>query len=259
MRNLLQPERYARSIFAICLIIAISFSSCQPDEEVAPVKEESGTEEQLNFLINSGFDRDEIQLKNGVFIIDEDILISQEEVDNYIARDKGSSQGKTEHYRGTYLVSDAYVTNIKFYISSSVPSAWATAVRGAITQWNNVNGTKLFMSEVSSSSAANTVINTAYSNQNWVAQAYLPSSNRRPGHTMTINTKYNYLNSGYKLFTIVHEMGHIFGLYHTDQRQGIFIQGTPTTDANSVMNSYVLPWNGFTTGDIRAVQIIYPQ
>src|SRR5690606_23382986 len=112
---------------------------------------------------------------------------------------------------------------------------------------------------VSSSSAANTVINTAYSNQNWVAQAYLPSSNRRPGHTMTINTKYNYLNSGYKLFTIVHEMGHIFGLYHTEQRQGIFIHGTPTTDANSVMNSYVLPWNGFTTGDIRAVQIIYPQ
>ena len=259
MRNLLPSERYVRFISNLCLILAIVFSSCQQDDEIAPTRNEVPTEEQINFLINSGFERDEIRLEDGIFIIDEDILISQDDVNGYIAREKGSSQGRSEHYRGTYLVSDAYVTNIKFYISSSVPSSWVTAIRGAINQWNAVNGTKLYMSEVSSSSPANTVINTAYSSQNWVAQAYLPSYTRRPGHTMTINTRFNYLNSGYKLFTIVHEMGHIFGLYHTDQRQGIFIQGTPTTDANSVMNSYVLPWNGFTSGDVRAVQIIYPQ
>lgn len=259
MRKFLPTGRYVRSISSLCLIVVFLFSSCQQDEEVAPVREETPTDEQINFLVNSGFERDEIRLENGIFIIDEDILISQEDVDGYIARDKSPSQGRSEHYRGSYLVSDAYVTNIKFYISSSVPSSWVTAIRGAINQWNAVNGTKLYMSEVSSSSAANTVINTSYSSQNWVARAYLPSYTRRPGHTMTINTRYNYLNSGYKLFTIVHEMGHIFGLYHTDQTQGIFIQGTPSTDANSVMNSYILPWNGFTSGDVRAVQIIYPQ
>lgn len=259
MRKLLLTGRYVRSFSILCLIAAIMFSSCQQDDEVTPRRDEAPTDEQINFLVNSGFERDEIRLENGIFIIGEDILISQDDVDGYIAREKGSPQGRSEHYRGTYLVSDAYVTNIKFYISSSVPSSWASAVRGAINQWNAVNGTKLYMSEVSSSSSANTVINTSYSSQNWVARAYLPSYTRRPGHTMTINTRYNSLSNSYKLFTIVHEMGHIFGLYHTNQTQGIFIQGTPSSDPNSVMNSYVLPWNGFTSGDVRAVQIIYPQ
>lgn len=241
----------------LCIaVLGICLSCAQDDESLSP--ESTGNyEEQIKFLENSGFSKDEIVLENGTFIIDDDLLISAQEVDAYIARQK--SEPETEHYRGTYLVSDTYVTNIKFFISSSVSSAWATAIRGAIDQWNAVNGTKLFLSEVSSSSAANTVINTAYSAENWVARAYLPSSNRRPGFQMTINTKYNSLDSGRKLFTMVHEMGHIFGFYHTNQTQGIFIQGTPRTDANSVMNSFVLPWNGFTNGDITAVQIIYPQ
>lgn len=257
-----QPKpRRTRSIAVafILTIFALMLSSCEQDKEPAPVQHKQGTSEQLSFLVNSGFDAEEIRLEDGIFIIDDDILISQTDVDGYIAREKESGQGRTEHYRGPYLVSDNHVTNIRFYISSSVPSSWATAIRGAINQWNAVNGTKLYMSESTSSSSAHTVINTSYSSQNWVARAYLPSYNRRPGHTMTINTRYNGLSSGYKLFTIVHEMGHVFGLYHSDQKQGTFIQGTPTTDPNSVMNSYVLPWNGFTQGDIRAVQILYPQ
>jgi hypothetical protein len=259
MRKPTLVGRYVRSVAVLSMAVAVAMSSCQPDEEVAPAPEVSPTEKQIEFLVNSGFEKDEIVLENGTFIIDNDILITQDEVNAYLALEPTNPQGRNQHYRGPYLVSDTYVTNIKFYISSSVPSSWATAVRGAISQWNAVNGTKLFMSEVSSSSSANTVINTGYSTQNWVARAYLPSSTRRPGHTMTINTRYNNLNSGYKLFTIVHEMGHIFGLYHTDQTQGTFIQGTPTTDPNSVMNSYILPWNGFTSGDVSAVQILYPQ
>jgi hypothetical protein len=256
MSKSLFETRYMRA-WACAALLALTVS-CTPDEETAVSPKKQASEEHLQFLENSGFDRKDIVLQDGIFIIDEDILISKEEVEGYIFQQRSLSQGREQHYRGTYLVSDSYVTNIKFYIDPTVPAAWATAVRGAITQWNNVNGTKLFMSEVSSSGQANTIINTGYSNQNWVARAYLPSYNRRPGHTMTINTKYNSLSSGYKLFTIVHEMGHIFGLYHTDQTQGVFISGTPTTDANSVMNSYVLPWNGFTAGDVSAVQIIYP-
>lgn len=256
MIKLLPTVRYVRPTALLCFAICFILLSCTPDEENVAPKDVAG--DLIQFLENSGFDKKDIVLKDGIFIIENDILISKEEVEAYVALERSTPDGRDQHYRGTYLVSDTYVTNIKFYIDPSVPSSWATAVRGAIGQWNSVNGTKLFMSEVSSSSSANTVINTSYSSQNWVARAYLPSSGRRPGHMMTINTKYNSLSSAYKLFTIVHEMGHIFGLYHTNQTQGIFINGTPTTDANSVMNSFVLPWNGFTAGDVRAVQIIYP-
>jgi hypothetical protein len=57
---------------------------------------------------------------------------------------------------------------------------------------------------------------------------------------------------------MAHEMGHNFGLLHTNQTDGTIIPGTPATDANSVMNSYVLPWNGFTYYDQVAVQVLYP-
>ncbi|GAA0189551.1 hypothetical protein GCM10009122_49990 [Fulvivirga kasyanovii] len=245
---------------AIVAALSLYFVSCtQEDEVVAPAVEEP-SDELVDFLVSSGFSKDEIKLEEDVFVIDDDILIAKDEVQKYVDGNRSDlSDARTEHYRGYYLVSNSYVTNIKFYIDSSVPSSWVTAIQGAVSQWNAVNGTKLYMSIVSSSSNANTVIGTGYSSENWVARAYLPSYNGRPGHTMTINTKYNYLNSGYKLFTIVHEMGHIFGLYHTDQTQGYFINGTPSVDSNSVMNSYILPWNGFTSGDVSAVQILYPQ
>jgi hypothetical protein len=248
-----------------CLLACSLFAtlSCKKDQEaVAPQAEKApaSTETLVQYLESTGFNRDNIVLKDGQFIIEDDILIAREEVEKYAAKGSPSSpSGRVEHYKGYYVVSNTYVTNIKFYIEPTVPSDWKTAIRGAISQWNAINGTKLYLSETTSSSTANTRINTGYDTGNWVARAYLPSSDGRPGYLMTINTKYNYLSSGYKLFTIVHEMGHNFGLYHTDQRQGVFIQGTPTSDANSVMNSYVLPWNGFTSGDVKAVQVIYPQ
>jgi hypothetical protein len=258
MTKLLSAVRYVRSTVLLCLIIGVLFFSCSSEDESSITPKEEIADELVQFLENSGFDKKNIVLKDGIFTIEEDILISKQEVEAYIALNRTHPNGREQHYRGTYLVSDTYVTNIKFYISPSVSSSWATAIRGAVSQWNAVNGTKLFMSEVTTSGAANTIINTGYSTENWVARAYLPSSSRRPGHTMTINTRYNSLSSAYKLFTIVHEMGHIFGLYHTNQTQGIFINGTPATDPNSVMNSFILPWNGFTDGDVTAVQIIYP-
>lgn len=257
MRRSVSRVFHANTV-ALFGILFLTLSCSREDEVVSERLSKEQYEDHVQFLVRSGFDRDHIVYEKGTFIIEDDILISKEDVEGYMALDRSPDQGRTEHYRGTYLVSDSYVTNIKFFISTSVTSSWAAAIRQGIEQWNNVNGTKLFLSEVSSSSQANTVINTGYSSSNWVARAYLPSWRGRPGHTLTINTRYNSLDSGRKLFTMVHEMGHIFGFYHTDQTQGVFIQGTPVSDPNSVMNSFVLPWNGFTAGDVTAVQIIYP-
>jgi hypothetical protein len=193
------------------------------------------------------------------FVLDGDVLITAADAQERMAASTGrTAQG--EQWRWNYLVSNTYVTNIDYFINADVPADWKTATRASIANWNAVNGTKLFLREVTSSSAADVVVNLGYSaDENWIARAYLPYSNGRPGNTVTINTKYNYLSASYKEFTMTHEMGHIHGLTHTNQTQGVFITGTPTTDAKSVMNATVLPWEGFTTGDITAVQTIYPQ
>lgn len=241
------------------------FFSCEKDSPNPVVPDEEAVlqsdDELVNFLESTGFDGRNIVVEDGIFIIDGDILIAKEEVELYAAAQKKApaANEKTDHWRSYYLVSNNYISNITVYIESSVPSSWKTATRNAMNQWNAINGTRLHFSETSNRNAALIRVNTGYSNQNWVAQAYLPFYNGRPGNLMTINTRYNSLDSGRKLFTMVHEMGHTFGFYHTDQSQGIFIPGTPSVDANSVMNSYVLPWNGFTSGDVDAVQIMYPQ
>ncbi|UII26414.1 M57 family metalloprotease [Fulvivirga maritima] len=254
-----QKMQSSMTVLSICMAFVLFFSSCQEETEKVSPKAEEPTDELVSFLVKSGFNEKDIELENDTYVIGGDILIDKSEVEKYVANGTAlETDPSTEHYRGYYLVSSSNVSNMRFYISSSVPSSWVTAIYEAVDAWNSVNGTSLYMSITSSSSNAHTTITTGYSSQNWVARAYLPTSNGRPGYNMEINTRYNSLSSGYKKFTIVHEMGHIFGLYHTDQTQGYFINGTPSSDPNSVMNSYVLPWNGFTNGDEDAVQILYP-
>lgn len=247
-------------MLGILLFMGVLISCSEEDEPMVAPQQEQARGELVEFLRNTGFEESNIVFEDGHFIIDGDILISKEELEKYAAgKSPVLSEGKMDHWRSYYLVSDNYVNNITVYIESSVPSAWKTATRDAMSQWNAISGTKVQFSEVSNRNAALIRVNTGYSTQNWVARAYLPYYNGRPGNLMTINTRYSSINSGLKLFTMVHEMGHTFGFYHTDQNQGIFIPGTPSVDNNSVMNSYILPWNGFTSGDIDAVQIMYPQ
>lgn len=248
-----------------CLCGAALMFACESKnkEEIAPATASAAVPvaELTTFLSTStGVEAGSIVYDEAkkTFVLDGDVLITAADAQERMAASKGrTTQG--EQWRWNYLVSNTYVTNIDYFIQADVPADWKTATRASITNWNAVNGTKLFLREVTSSSAADVVVNLGYADENWIARAYLPYSNGRPGNTVTINTKYNGLSASLKEFTMTHEMGHIHGLTHTNQTQGVFISGTPTTDSKSVMNATVLPWEGFTAGDIKAVQTIYPE
>jgi hypothetical protein len=243
----------------VLLILLFGVFSCEKDEVVTSKDQSRNLEKRLQFLVDSGFDRESIlyDAKHDEFTIESDMILSRRQVEEYMNR--GSFEGRTEQRRGTYVVSSSLVTNIKYYVDGTVPADWRTAITQAINEWNAVNGTALFVSQVSTSSGANVRVNAIYEGgASWIARATLPSSNGAPGSIMTINTYHNGLDAGRKLFAMAHEMGHNFGLLHTNQTDGAIIPGTPTTDANSVMNSFVLPWNGFTYYDQIAVQVLYP-
>ena len=245
--------------FACGVALLLSCES-KAKEEVAPATTANPEVVQLtSFLATStGIKADHItyDAAQRTFVLDGDVLVTEADARQRLEASKGP---QTEQWRWNYLVSDTHVTNIDYYFEADVPEDWKAATRAGINNWNDVNGTTLFLTETSTRSAADVVVNLGYSIENWIARAYLPYSNGRPGNTVTINTKYNYLSPNYKEFTMTHEMGHIHGLTHTNQTRGVFIPGTPSSDPNSVMNATVLPWQGFTDGDITAVQTIYPE
>jgi len=244
---------YVRQI--IFLALSVFLFACSKDKVATEAKPQNN-DKFISYFEKLGFEKSKIVLKGDNFILDEDIIISKADAEKRIADDANPS---AEHYRGTYLISNTYNSNVRLYIDPAVPTAWRTAIQGAVNNWNAINGTRLGMSIVTSQANSDTRIFMGFESANWIARAYLPSSNRRPGVSVEINSNYNSLAASQKLFAITHELGHTIGFYHTNQNQGIFITGTPSVDANSVMNSFVLPWNGFTAGDILATQIIYPQ
>jgi len=252
----------------IFLSLFVVLSCDQREERIAPetTTQNDALSKHFKFLEEStGFERKDIvyEAKGDRFIIDNDIVISKKAVEDYLIKGTptvSDPNKRTEQRRYTYIVGNSYITNVKYYIGGSVPSSWRTAISQAIAQWNAVTGTKVFMSEVSSSSNANVIVDAQYDNvNNWVARAALPYSNGAPGGGLTVNTYHNGMEAGQKLFAMAHEMGHNIGLLHTNLTDGAIIPGTPQTDANSVMNSFVLPWNGFTYYDQVAVRVLYPE
>lgn len=238
---------------AVLLLIASCSKKSVKTEE--PTNQEN-REEIISYLASQGFDQQQIVFENDRVIVEKDVILSLPELQQRIASWKTAA---TEQRRNTYIVSNTYNSNIAIYIDPAVPANWRTAIQGAVANWNAVPSSRLGMTIISSPTGVYCRVFMGFESANWIARAYLPTSNGRPGVSVEINSNYNSLAASQKLFAITHEFGHTIGFHHTNQTSGTHIAGTPTTDANSVMNSFVLPWNGFTSGDVLATQILYPQ
>lgn len=245
------------------LLLSSIISSCKKEMPAAQQpKAEDENASSIAYFIKKGYKAEDIVVKDGKFIIQTDIVISREDVEARIKNEGASGSPQTEHWRSNYIIADPYHKNVRLYIEPTVTAQWKTAVQGAIANWNNMPGQgttiELGMSITTSTTAYDTRVFMGYENANWIARAYLPASSGKPGVSIEINSKYNTMSASQKLFAITHELGHTIGFMHTNQTSGVFIPGTPSVDANSVMNSFVLPWAGFTAGDALATSVLYP-
>lgn len=198
-----------------------------------------------------------------------------------------------------YVVTPARVATITYYVDSTVPAIWVATLDGAIANWNSANSlvfmkrvggpavttttttitgtnngtgkgkkntTPITTTTTTTPSTATTVpaydvlVTTMYdAATNVIAKAYYPDYYGNAGNRVTINTYYGTLSASERLFALTHELGHTLGFTHTNGTYGTLVNGTPETDPNSVMNSFVLPWNNFTPYDLLAVRTVYPK
>ncbi|GGF27667.1 M57 family metalloprotease [Echinicola rosea] len=213
------------------------------------------------------------------YLIDGDIFISEESL---IERFENANSNSKRGNENQQAIANSYnqvsytigsTKTITYYIGSSVPSVWETAISDAISEWNNVKN--LAFNFVESSSPSADLSFTTYNEvTSTIAFADFPSSGE-PGDQISINTYYNSntrLSTSRKKFTIAHEMGHALGFRHTNWQQrnepvndpskdiygANLVAGTWNEDAVSVMNGTVSDWNGFSFLDILAFRTVYP-
>jgi hypothetical protein len=251
------------------LCIAITLAACEKPEHATNNFDSSNHSTDQNdeisklksFLANAFHTKeDKVTYADEMFTIDGDMCTSLE--DTRMRYKKSATR-----QRAAYLVSRAYASNIKIYVST--PASWAIPIDVAIAAWNKTDCLIKF-SVTPNLSEANVVIKTTLVSDfpfGVAALTSLPVDDGKPGKLIRLNPGYNtgiVLGTAGKTEVIAHELGHVVGLEHTDETNGVFIDGTAVSDPASTMNSRghsYYPWEiwpGFTKYDIIAFGILYP-
>ena len=255
-------------VFMIMLCLSQLFIQCSSDDNKT-FEEKTFTEQEINeitiltnFLSTDiGIDVNHIayDLDLGGFIIDGDVLMPLEEARDRYAYSNSKITTKTNQRRSEYKMTPEISESIKLFITPEVPSDWKIAINQAINNWNTINSS-IHITIVDALSLSNIKID-AWNGGSAKAIAYasMPYYSGNPGNSLSINTYYNYLKASTKVNVMIHELGHTFGLNHTNTTDGTLIPCTPISDMNSEMHSIAEEWiNGFTYYDNVAISTLYP-
>lgn len=253
-------------ILSLLVIVSMLFGSCQNENDVQPVETQPLSNDIAvlkSFLSETtGTPLSNITFTDDTFTIDGDVVMPLKNAREHYAKfqTEKSTTGRTEQRQYMYLLTPAVAAGITIYIGADVPSVWVTSINQAISNWNNGADSKIHAAVTTTAAGASIAISmNAGLPSNVIAQASFPDAAGNAGPTVHINPAFNStLTVSQKQFAITHEFGHCFGFMHTNQTNGALIADTPVTDANSVMNSVVLNWNGFTFYDFIAFGKLYP-
>ncbi|MBJ6118343.1 protease [Pontibacter sp. BT310] len=232
------------------LVATLLFSSCEQKEETAVAANEA-SEMALSRISQLGFSKDNVQKVEGGYLVEGDILLTDKDL-NQTTLVQALRVGETEQYRTSNLVSVSTSRTIYVAVSTSLPTAYVSAVDEAIRRYNAEN-LRLKFQRVSS--GYNILITKAPAGSSYLASAGFPSSGN-PYNRVQVNSDYLGSNPGtnYLATILAHEIGHCIGFRHTDYMNrayscggsyynegastvgAIHIPGTPTgADPNSWM------------------------
>lgn len=242
------------------------FIQCTVDDKSTQASISTENKDEIiqlsNFLsqtLNTNLVNVTFNSKTKNFIIDGDIHVSLKNAKEHYEKSNFKLTNKTAQRNFNFLMSAINSSSIQLYMGPDVPSNWQIAINQSIINWNNINS-NISITLISSPTPTSINVGIYYDpTTSTIAYADIPNANGNCGKYIQINTNFNYLTAAQKVFTITHEMGHNFGLAHTNVEQFNLIPCTPVSDpAGSIMNSIVGTWNYFSPYDNIAVSTLYP-
>jgi len=257
----------ACGVAAICLLLL--FTSCQKSVD-AVVQDEISITELTSFIsTTTGYLPEKIIYSSSkkTFTIDKDVYMTLEEAKAHLLASKNLKTTSNSGNRITqriyvYKVASTKTNPINVFADLSLPASWLDALDKTIANWNATNSL-LYLKRITSITRKTPVhitVGTFYAeNTATIANGSYPDALGNPGNKIIVNTWYNNQTTGIKLTTLAHELGHCFGFHHTNSTAGTLISGTPLDDPESVMNSVVSDWKGFSYYDLIAIKTVYPK
>ncbi|WP_124979847.1 M57 family metalloprotease [Nonlabens xiamenensis] len=278
-----------KSFFKLSLlglsIAAITFTSCEADQEIAPVEEQSKKLELAQAHAEKiGYKPSDVQIQEFFYpdgtsseklILQDDVALSEEDFYALQTVDQLAKQYRTNNLvTGSNRTIDilGYNANNQYGLSSKAQ----TGLRWAVDNYNRLSGVSLTfnLSFGTNTGAADMVVyDTSFSTNRSGGVAGFPSSGR-PHKWVQIYNLENF-TTNVNEHVICHEIGHSIGFRHSDwfSRQScgetgesagfdgaVHVAGTPTGwDSTSLMNACFSASTGgeFNGNDVTALQNMY--
>lgn len=252
-----------------CFVLSLLLNACSNElETIVPAEQSISSAENndIHILQSLGFDASDITEMETCYLVEGDIIFEKSKLSEY-----GKAQTR-QAYHTTGLIAYPKQSTITVGIDSSIPTSgvdnWREEILEAINLWNPLSNLHLtYTTDANPDILVRSDANNLLPN-NAIAAGEFPV-NGEPGTTILINLDYGYnktIPRLQKIYNMVHEFGHCFGLRHTNwearkESPANHINGTPTSDPYSVMNGGTAEssWNGFSSNDKYAIKKIYPE